>query len=160
MKEVRSTLDSLALPYDLIPIDPAFADTAAFCERYGYPPDRSLNTLIVASKKEPRVFAACVVLATTRLDVNRAVRKHLCVSKLSFATADEMKTLTGMEVGGVTAIGLPPGLRLLVDARVMEPDWIVLGGGGRDFKIKTSPRIFEKLGAEIVPDLALDSPAA
>lgn len=159
MTDVRAALDALGVPYEIVPIDPAFADTAAFCEKYGYPADRSLNTIVVASKKEPRCFAACVVLATTRLDVNRAVRRHLGVSKLSFATAEEMRQLTGMEVGGVTAIGLPPGLRLLVDSRVTSPDWIVLGGGARDFKIKTSPRIFERLGADIVEGLALPASA-
>jgi len=84
----RAVLDRLGIPYDVIPCDPAFADTAAFCERYGYAPETAANTIVVASKKEPRLYAACVVLATTRLDVNHAVRRLMGVSRLSFADAD------------------------------------------------------------------------
>ena len=90
----------------------AFADTAAFCEKYGYPVDRSCNTIIVASKKEPKQFVACVVLAHTRLDVNKRVTNLMGVSKASFATAEEMMALTGMQVGGVTPFSLPHGMPL------------------------------------------------
>jgi prolyl-tRNA editing enzyme YbaK/EbsC (Cys-tRNA(Pro) deacylase) len=144
------------VPYDVIEIDPEFADTAFFCEKYGWPPEMSANTIIVASKKEPKKFVACVVLATTRLDVNKRVKTLMAVPRASFATAEEMKELTGMEVGGVTVFALPDGLPLYVDARVMACDWVILGGGGRSIKIKISPEIFAKLGAEITPDLALE----
>ena len=116
---------------------------------------QSGNTIIVASKKDPKVFVACVVLATTRLDVNKRVRKLMGVSKASFASAEEMRELTGMEVGGVTPFSLPEGLQLYVDSRIMELDWVILGGGGRDHKIKISPEVFHQLGAEIVENLAL-----
>jgi prolyl-tRNA editing enzyme YbaK/EbsC (Cys-tRNA(Pro) deacylase) len=151
-----STLGRLGLPYEIVPCDPAFADTAAFCERYGYPPETAGNTIIVASKKEPRQYAACVVLATTRLDVNHAVRDLLGVSKLSFATADEVARLTGMTVGGVTVFGLPDGLPVYVDARVMALEWVILGTGGRNGKVKISPEALRRLPrARIVEGLAL-----
>src|SRR5947208_3233666 len=95
---VAAAVAKLGVPYELIPIDPAFADTAAFCEKYGYPVERSCNTIIVASKKEPKKFVACVVLAHTRLDVNKRVTKLMGVSKASFASAEEMVALTGMQV--------------------------------------------------------------
>src|SRR5712692_8653646 len=123
-RRVVEVLDGLGVPYELLPIDPAFADTAAYCEKYGSPLDRAANTIIVASKKEPRQYAACVVLATTRLDVNHAVRDLMGVSKLSFASADETKAVTGMEIGGVTVFGLPEGQPLYVDERVMALDWV------------------------------------
>jgi prolyl-tRNA editing enzyme YbaK/EbsC (Cys-tRNA(Pro) deacylase) len=154
----RAVLDGLGVAYEHIPIDPDFADTAAFCERYGYPPDRAGNTILVASKKEPRQYAACVVLATTRLDVNHAVRDLIGVTKCSFATAEEMAQLTGMRVGGVTVFGLPPGLPLFVDERLMGLDYVILGTGGRNGKIKTVPDVFRRLGARVVRDLALDRP--
>lgn len=150
-----AALERLGVPYELIPIDPAFADTAAFCERYGFPADRAGNTILVASKKEPKQYAACVVLATTRLDVNHAVRDLMGVSKLSFATAEEMRAVTGMEVGGVTAFGLPDGVPLYVDERLMALDWVILGTGGRTGKIKTTPEVFRRIGARVVKDLAL-----
>src|SRR5947209_15219893 len=99
---VVAALDGAGVDYRLIECDPDFADTAAFCERYGYPPSRSANTIVVVSKKEPRKYVACVALATTRLDVNGVVRRRLGVSKASFASADETMALTGMTIGGVT----------------------------------------------------------
>jgi len=152
---VLKTVASLGLPYEEIEIDPALADTAMFCERYGFPMEQSGNTIIVASKKEPKVFVACVVLATTKLDVNKRVRKLMGVSKTSFASLEEMRTLTGMEIGGVTPFSLPEELQLYVDSRIMELDWVILGGGGRDRKLKISPEVFHQLGAEIVENLAL-----
>ena len=104
-----AAVERLGVPFDVLPCDPAHADTAAFCAAYGYPPERAANTIVVASKKEPKQYAACVVLATTRLDVNHAVRDLLGAAKCSFASAEEMRALTGMTVGGVTAFGLPDG---------------------------------------------------
>ena len=152
---VLKTVTNLGLPYEVIEIDPALADTALFCEHYGFPMQQSGNTIIVASKKEPKVFVACVVLATTMVDVIKRVRKLMGVPKASFASAEEMVVLTGMEVGGVTPFSLPEGLQLYIDSRIMELDWVILGGGGRDYKLKISPEVFHQLGAEIVENLAL-----
>ncbi len=151
---VVSAIEKLGVAYELIHIDPAYANTAAFCEKYGYPADRSCNTIIVASKREPKKFVACVVLAHTRLDVNKRVTKLMDVSKASFASAEEMMALTGMQVGGVTPFSLPAGMPLYIDDRIPALDWVILGGGGRSLKIKTSPEVFQKLGAEVVTGLA------
>ena len=151
---VVAAVESLGVPFEAIDIDPAFADTRAFCEKYGYPVEQSCNTLIVASKKEPKKYVACVVLAHTRLDVNRCVTNLMGVSKASFASAEEMIALTGMQVGGVTPFSLPEGMPLYVDDRIMSTVWVILGGGGRSLKIKISPEVFKKLGAEVIPDLA------
>ena len=157
---VISAVKSLGMAFELIAIDPAYADTAAFCEKYGYPLDRSANTIIVASKKEPKKFAACVVLAYTQLDVNRRVRHLLGVSKASFATAEEVQAVTGMQVGGVTPFALPAEWPLYVDERIMRLEWVILGGGGRETKIKISPEVFTKLGAEIIAGLGLERSAS
>jgi prolyl-tRNA editing enzyme YbaK/EbsC (Cys-tRNA(Pro) deacylase) len=153
----RAALDRLGVPYEVVPCDPAYADTAAFCARYGYAPETAGNTIIVASKKEPRQYAACVVTATTRLDVNHAVRDLMGVTKASFATADEMARLTGMKVGGVTVFGLPGGMPVYVDERVMALPWVILGTGGRNGKVKVSPEVLRRLpGALVVKGLAVD----
>ena len=152
---VLETVANLGVLHEVIVIDPAFADTDAFCEKYGFPLEKSGNTIVVASKKEPKVYVACVVLAITRLDVNKRIRKLMGVSKASFASAEEMNALTGMEVGGVTPFSLPDGMPLYVDSRVMALEWVILGGGGRDRKLKITPEVFHQLGAEIVEDLAL-----
>lgn len=152
-------LAATGIEFEIVPCDPALADTAAFCEAYGYALEDSANTIVVVGKAQPPVHAACVVLATTRLDVNRAVRQRLGVRKASFAGADETRALTGMEIGGVTPIGLPADLPLWVDARVMARERIILGGGGRDRKVHALPAILVALGAEVVEDLAREAPA-
>jgi len=154
-EKVTAVLDNLGVPYTLEPIDPAFADTAAYCERYGVPLDRAANTIIVVSKKEPRQFAACVVKATTRLDVNHAVKRLLNTNRVSFASADETRGLTGMLIGGVTVFALPPALPVYVDAQVMAHDWVILGSGSRSSKVRVSPEALRRLpGATVVEGLA------
>jgi prolyl-tRNA editing enzyme YbaK/EbsC (Cys-tRNA(Pro) deacylase) len=142
-------------PHELFACDPALADTAAFCSAYGFDLADSANTIVVAGKAAPPVFAACVVLATHRLDVNRAVRTRLSTRKASFASAEETRGLTGHEIGGVTVFGLPPGLPVLVDAAVMGRERIVLGGGTRRWKVLAPPSILLRLpGIEVVDGLA------
>jgi prolyl-tRNA editing enzyme YbaK/EbsC (Cys-tRNA(Pro) deacylase) len=148
-------LDALGVPYELFPCDPALADTAAFCAAYGFDPDQSANTILVIGKSDPPRYAACVVLATTRLDVNRVVRDKLGTRKASFAAAEVTREITGHEIGGVTVFGLPDGMPIWVDARVMDRDRIVLGGGSRSWKVIGPPAILERLqNVEVVPDLA------
>jgi prolyl-tRNA editing enzyme YbaK/EbsC (Cys-tRNA(Pro) deacylase) len=152
-------VERLGVPFELIPSEPEHADTAAFCARYGYPAERAANTIVVGSKKEPKRYAACVVLAPTRLDVNHAVRDLLGAAKCSFASAEEMQAVTGMTVGGVTAFGLPDGLPLYVDARVLDLDWIILGTGGRNGKIRIAPEVFHRMpGVKVVEGLAVAVP--
>jgi prolyl-tRNA editing enzyme YbaK/EbsC (Cys-tRNA(Pro) deacylase) len=155
-ERVRQVLADLGLPYELIPIDAAFADTALFCERYGFPLEHSVNTIIVGSKKEPKQYCACLVLATTRLDVNHAVRKLMGASRVSFASADDTIALTGMMIGGVTVFALPPELPIYVDAQIMTLDYVILGGGSRSLKIKISPEALKHLPTmQVIPALSI-----
>ena len=159
-ERVRSVLDGLGVPYEIMAIDPDFADTAAFCAKYDIPLDQSANTIIVVSKKEPRQYCACLVLATTRLDVNRAVKKLMNASRVSFASADETKEVTGMLIGGVTVFALPDALPIYVDERVMTPSWIIVGGGGRSTKVKLPPDALRRLpNLTVVPGLATEIPS-
>jgi prolyl-tRNA editing enzyme YbaK/EbsC (Cys-tRNA(Pro) deacylase) len=154
-ESVLAHLKELDFPHEVIEIDPDFADTAAFCEKYGVALDHSGNTIIVASKKEPRKYCACLVLATTRLDVNHAVRRLMEVSRVSFATAEETRELTGMMIGGVTLLALPPEMPIYVDDRIMALDYVILGGGSRSSKIKIAPEALRRLpGVTVVPGLA------
>jgi len=153
---VGEVLGVLGLPYEVVRIDPAYADTAQFCERYGFPMEQSANTIIVGSKREPRQYAACVVKATTRLDVNHAVRKLMGVPRLSFATAEETVALTGMLIGGVTVFALTEGLPIYVDEGLMACPYVILGGGSRSSKIKIAPEVFARFpGAQIIAGLAV-----
>src|SRR5450631_920758 len=151
-------LARLGVPYELLACDPELADTAAFCAAYGYSPGDSANTIVVVGKSDPPVYASCVVLATTRLDVNHVVRARLGV-RSSFASFEEAQALTGMERGGVTVFGLPAGLPIWVDRRVMDRPEIILGGGSRSWKVKASPAILLALpGVAVVDGLALEPP--
>lgn len=146
-------------PYELFACDPALADTAAFCAAYGFALEDSANTIVVVGKSNPPVFAACVVLATHRLDVNRAVREQLGTRKASFAAPDETRAITGHEIGGVTVFGLPDSLPVLVDAAVMARPRIVLGGGSRSWKVIAPAAILLTLPAvRVVEGLANPAP--
>src|SRR5205085_37811 len=154
---VREQLDRLDVPYELFPCDPDLADTANFCAAYGFKAEDSANTILVIGKSDPPVYAACVVLASSRLDVNKTVRQRLGTRKASFAPAEDTQRLTGMEIGGVTVFGLPPDLPIWIDARVVGRERIVLGGGSRSFKVIASPEILLRLPrAEVVEGLAND----
>jgi prolyl-tRNA editing enzyme YbaK/EbsC (Cys-tRNA(Pro) deacylase) len=153
---LERALAGLDVAYELFPCDPALADTAAFCAAYGFSPEDAANTIVVIGKSSPPRFAACVVLATHRLDVNRTIRDRLGTRKASFASADETRALTGMEIGGVTAFGLPADLPVWVDAAVMDRQRVVLGGGSRSWKVISSPTILTRLpNAEVVVGLGL-----
>ena len=154
-RRVAAALNDTALPYEIIGIDPQYADTAAFCERSGFPLENSANTIIVASKKMPKTFSASVVRANARLDANHGVRKLMGVSRVSFASAEETAELTGMMIGGVTALALPSALPIYVDDGLMRLDYVILGGGSRSSKIKIAPDVFHRLPhAQIIPGLA------
>jgi prolyl-tRNA editing enzyme YbaK/EbsC (Cys-tRNA(Pro) deacylase) len=141
--------------YELFACDPELADTAAFTDAYGFAMEDSANTIVVIGKSSPPVYAACVVLASHRLDVNRVVKARLGTRKASFASPDETRALTGMVIGGVTAFGLPDGLPLWVDQAVMTRERIVLGGGSRNWKVIAPPSILLTLpGVEVVEGLA------
>jgi prolyl-tRNA editing enzyme YbaK/EbsC (Cys-tRNA(Pro) deacylase) len=152
---VVAHLRQLGVAHEIVPCDPALADTAAFCEAYGYSPDDSANTIIVVGKGETPQPVACVVLATTRLDVNGVVRRRLGVRKASFASAEETMQLTGMEIGGVTAFALPDDIPIWVDAAVMARPRIILGGGSRAIKVLTPPSTLTMLAnVTVIDDLA------
>jgi prolyl-tRNA editing enzyme YbaK/EbsC (Cys-tRNA(Pro) deacylase) len=154
-----AALEPLGVEYELFACDPALADTAAFCAAYGFAPEDSANTILVIGKSDPPRYAACVVLAPNRLDVNRTVRDHLGTRKASFAPAEATREITGMEIGGVTVFGLPDGVPIWVDGRVMARERIVLGGGSRSWKVLAAPSILRALpGVEVIDGLATDPP--
>ena len=152
---VAASLVEHGLVADVLACDPELADTAAFCDHYGFALDDAANTILVTSKKvDPPLRALCVVLGTTRLDVNRVVRERLGVRRASFADADTTVEVTGMEIGGVTAPGVP-GIPLWVDTAVLGRARVVMGGGNRSSKLVLDPGELLKLpGAEVVDALA------
>ncbi|HEX7107497.1 MAG TPA: YbaK/EbsC family protein [Acidothermaceae bacterium] len=137
-------------------IDPDLADTAAFCERYGVQLAESANCVIVSGRRgEVTTLAACVVLATTRADVNNRVRRHLDVRKISFAAMDVAVSQSGMEYGGITPVGLPAGWPLLVDRRVVESGDVVVGSGLRRSKLVLPGAVLaDAPGAQVLDELA------
>lgn len=154
-ERVLAALDAAGAEYTPVRIDPAHAATADFCRVYGYAMGSSANCIVVASKTGERRYAACVVLATHRLDVNRVVRRLLGVRKASFAPAEDTVALTGMLPDGVTPFGLPEDLPLYVDADVLLHERVVIGGGSRALKVEVATAAFHRLPAvEVVEGLA------
>lgn len=137
-------------------IDPELADTAAFCAAYGSPLEGSANCVVVAGRRgEETRYAACLVLATTRADVNGLVRRRLNARKASFAPMDDAVSITGMEYGGITPIGLPQDWPVLVDAAVAATDAVVIGSGIRGSKLALPGALSIRLpGAELTQALA------
>lgn len=134
-------------------IDPDLADTAAFCERYQVGLDISANCVVVAAKRGgERQLAACVVLATTRADVNGLVRRHLDARKVSFAPMDVAVAETDMEYGGITPLGLPASWALLVDAAVDTAGDVVVGSGLRASKLLLPGSLLGRLPGGVVLD--------
>jgi prolyl-tRNA editing enzyme YbaK/EbsC (Cys-tRNA(Pro) deacylase) len=137
-------------------IDPELADTTAFYAAYGVGPDVSANCVVVAGKREGRLrYAACVVLATTRADVNGVVRRRLDVRKASFAPMDTAVAETGMRYGGITPIGLPSGWPILVDAAVAATGDVIIGSGLRGSKLALPGKALADLpDAQVIAGLA------
>ncbi len=153
--EVRSALQGLGVEHEVVDCDPDLADTAAFCAAYGYLAEDSANTIIVIGKSDPPKYAACVVLATTRLDVNRVVRHRFGTKKASFASGDQTQEMTGMMIGGVTPFGLPADLPIWVDSRVIERQRLLFGGGSRSCKVVGPPALLtSQPQVEVVEGLA------
>jgi prolyl-tRNA editing enzyme YbaK/EbsC (Cys-tRNA(Pro) deacylase) len=148
-------LDALGATYAVMECDPDLADTAAFCEAYGVAPEDSANAILVASKRPPGHYAMGLVLATTRLDVNRAVRDLMGVRKLSFANAEVTAEKTGMLIGGVTPFGAPDDIPIYVDERVIQRPEVIVGGGSRSKKVRLDPEVFTRMPhVQVVPNLA------
>ena len=156
---VIEQLDALGGAYELVPCDPDLADTAEFCEAYGYAMEDSANAIVIVGKSDPPSYVMCLALADSRLDVNKVVRKKLGVRKCSFASADETIELTDMQIGGVTPFGTSTPLPMWIDARVMGRERVIIGGGSRDRKLLVPPATLAlHPGVEVVPDLARTIP--
>jgi len=152
---VQQALQKHGIVFTSIECDPEYADTALFCEHYNYSVGQSANAIITASRTEPVKFACCIVLGTTKLDVNKVVSKLMQVKKVSFASAEQTMQLTGMQIGGVTPFGLPE-LPIYIDAAVMACTEVVAGGGNRQSKVLLAPVELLKLpGAVVVEGLAV-----
>ena len=156
LPEIRTFLEQTGFPFEVWDCDPELADTARFCEHYGVPLENSVNAILVRSKIGEPKYAVVVLRAAERLNGNHTVRKKLGARKVSFASAEETREITGMEIGGVTPLVLPQGLPIWIDTLVMDCEYVVLGGGNRSSKIKVSPQVLVlQAEAEVVSDLAL-----
>lgn len=153
---VLASLAAMGADHEIVRIPPEQADTAVFCETHGFSLDVAANAIVVATRKEPRRHACCVVLGTRRLDVNRRVRELLGGGKVSFARAEDMRSLTGMEVGGVTPFCLPESVPLYLCGELMRRERVIVGTGGRSSKVLVAPAVLARLpGATVVEDLSL-----
>lgn len=137
-------------------IDPNLSDTAAFCEKYNVTPQMAANCVIVQASRGDRTWlAACVILASTRADVNGIVRKTLDARKVSFAPMETAVLQSGMEYGAITLVGLPADWPILIDSRVAESDAVIIGSGIRKSKIVISGKILASLpNVTVIENLA------
>lgn len=135
-------------------IDASLADTAAFCEAYDIGLDVSANCVVVEARRADKTwYAACLILATDRADINGVVRRHLGASKISFAPMDTALLLTKMEYGGINPIGLPEDWQLIVDEAITQKERVIIGSGIRGSKLLVPGGIFAKLPNASVLDI-------
>jgi len=152
---VQAALDAQGMTYEVVPCDPQLADTAEFCAHYGIPPENACNTIVVVVKTEPRRYVACLVNATSKLDVNKKLAAIIGTKKLSFAASEETAALTGQMIGGVTLLALPAEWPVYIDERILSLDYAILGGGNRSSKIKLSPDELRKIPNASVMDISV-----
>lgn len=135
-------------------IDPSLADTAAFCEAYDVRLEVSANCVIVEAKRGDKTwYAACMILATDRADINGTVRKYLDARKVSFAPMDFAVSKTGMEYGGITPLGLPADWQIIIDSRVNDSEKVIIGSGLRGSKILVDGSLIATLPNAVVIDI-------
>ena len=155
-QQVLPALNRHKINYEIVVIDPEYADTAEFCEKYNYQLENSGNTIIVASKRGAKKYVACLVQANARLDVNKVVTRLMEVKRASFASADETKEITGMLIGGVTPFGLPDDMPIYIDENIKELEFIILGSGDRSSKIKLAGSELSKIpNVEFISGLSI-----
>ena len=154
---LRDLPEGLRCEVEVAEIDPALADTAAFCARYGVLPAESANCVVIAARRGGETsYAACMVAATTRADVNGLVRRHLDARKASFAPVEAVTAATGMEYGGITPVGLPGSWPVLVDEAVAKTGSVVIGSGVRGSKLRLPGRLLAALpAAQVLPGLGV-----
>jgi prolyl-tRNA editing enzyme YbaK/EbsC (Cys-tRNA(Pro) deacylase) len=153
---VQNAVTSFGIEGQVLDCRPEWADTAEFCANYGIPAEETCNTILVAIKRTPREYVACLVRADTRLDVNHRVAEQAGTKRLSFASSQEAAELSGMEIGGVTLVGLPPEIPILIDSLVMEKPSVVIGGGNRTSKMRIAPQELLKLPNARVADVSVN----
>jgi prolyl-tRNA editing enzyme YbaK/EbsC (Cys-tRNA(Pro) deacylase) len=138
-------------------IDPSLSDTAQFCEAYGIALEESVNCVVIEGKRGGEVtYAACMVAATTRANVNGLVRQHLGARKASFGPVDVVTALTDMEYGGITPVGLPEAWPVLVDDQVAKLPSVIIGAGIRGAKLRLPGSLLAELpSAEVLPGLGI-----
>jgi prolyl-tRNA editing enzyme YbaK/EbsC (Cys-tRNA(Pro) deacylase) len=153
---VDKAIKELAIKCEILDCNPEWADTDVFCANYDIPRDHAANAILIASKGEPKQYSVCLVLATTKIDVNHAVSKLMGIKRLSFASAEETKAVTGQAIGGVTVFGLPDSIPLYIDSRIMANEWVIVGGGNRSTKIKLAPGELRKIPLASPADIAIE----
>lgn len=152
---VQSAVTAHQIRAEVLACEPQWADTAEFCAHYGVPPEITCNTIIVVVKSNPKRYVTCLVRADSKLDVNHRVAAEVAFKRLSFASSEETAELSGMMIGGVTLIGLPPEMPIIVDSRVMEHPEVIVGGGNRSSKLRLDPRELLKLPNTRVAEVAV-----
>ena len=146
-----TSLPNLAAEVGVVEIDPGFSDTAAFCDHYKVSLSQTVNCVVVkATRGDKSWYAACLVFGNARADVNGVIRRHLDARNASFAPMDEAVSLTRMEYGGITPVGLPADWPILIDKAVAEAGKVIIGSGIRKSKLIVTGNVLAQLPHALV----------
>jgi len=106
-------------------------------------PRQIIKSLVLISEKGPIL---AIVDGESKVSLEK-IKQHF--GEVRLATPEEVKEITGFEVGGVPPVGI--GIKTIVDPRVLENEFVIGGGGRIDKLCKLSPkRIVEYQKAEII----------
>lgn len=135
----------------IVEIDPQYSDSANFCEQFKVDLQLATNCVIVEARRgDQRWFAAVLIPASSRADINGIARRTLGARSVSFAPMEVAVRESGMEYGGITPIGLPGEWPLLIDAAVMHSDVRILGAGKRCAKLVVPGNILKELPSSVI----------
>jgi prolyl-tRNA editing enzyme YbaK/EbsC (Cys-tRNA(Pro) deacylase) len=143
--KVNEAIARYGINAEAMACDPNLADTAAFLANYDFTADNTANTIVGIAKSNPPKYACCVVLANSKVDINKRFSELVEVKRCSFASGEQTLELTGMEIGGVTPVGLPDDMPVYVDAAIMAIPRVLVGGGNRSSKLILAPEELKKI---------------
>lgn len=143
-------LEARSIPYETHLYDPSIRDAEAVAQAVGLPAAEVFKTLVVerpAKKKPVLVMLPC----DCTLNMKR-LAKALSEKKVALAPHAAAEGLTGLQVGGISALALArKNWDVYLDARCAAGAHIVISAGqrGTQLRLDTSALI-ELLGCRIV----------
>lgn len=142
-------LEREGIPYTPLYFPESIHDALGVAEHCGLPPEQVYKTLVVevpnSARRQPPSFVLVLVPGGRSLDLKQAA-VGLGVKRLAMARQDAAERVTGLKVGGISALGLlGKGIRVYLDESARELDEIVVSAGRRGINLTLRREDFMRL---------------